>query len=59
MSYSVLKNNGPDGKISYIADNVEDLTALLETNPPMGTNCLVLSDGNVYILNSSKKWVML
>ena len=59
MSYSVLENNGPDGKTVYVADSFNDLSALKETNPPMGTSCLIIATGKVYILNSQKNWIEL
>lgn len=57
MSYSVLENNGPDGKTVYVADDGSDLNDLKKINPPMGTSCLIIATGQIYILNSQKNWI--
>ncbi len=57
MSYSVLGNRKFSEKPGYVADNNNDLIELLKTNPPMGTSCLLLTDGKIYILNSNQQWI--
>lgn len=59
MGYSILNNNGPAGKATYVADTYADLATLKETDPPMGTSCLVLENSQVYIIDSQKQWVAL
>ena len=54
--YSILSNNE---KPTYVADTPDDLSLILQTNPPMGSSCLVLSNGEVYIINSNKQWIPL
>ena len=56
MAYSVLSNKE---KPVYVADSTSDLNTLTQTNPPMGTSCLVLSNGEVYIINSNRQWIPL
>ena len=56
MAYSILSNKE---KPVYVADSTSDLNILVQTNPPMGASCLVLSNGEVYIINSNKQWIPL
>ena len=56
MAYSVLSNKE---KPVYVADSTSDLNTLAQTNPPMGSSCLVLSNGEVYIINSNGQWIPL
>lgn len=57
--YKITKN---DNDVAYgikelVCDTPEDLTNL----PPcsMGSTCIAISTGEVYMLNSSKEWVKL
>lgn len=46
------------GVNSYVADTESDVSSL-PINCGPGSSCLVVATGNIYILNSTKQWILL
>lgn len=58
--FNLISSNGEvqyDVK-EYVCDSPEDVKAI-PTNCAMGSKILVISTGEVYVLNSEKRWVLI
>lgn len=57
--YKIMANDGDTsyGIKEYVCDTPEDIQNLPLSN--MGSTCIVISTGEVYMINSKKEWVKL
>lgn len=54
--FSIYRDEEREGHISYLCDTADDVSSLPTTAAP-GSDAVVITTGDVYVLNNAHQWV--